>query len=327
MSIAPVPRSLAAVLIAWLCVMALPAAAQGFPTRPINLVVTVPAGGSIDAVARLIAADLSPAVGQPVVVVNRAGAGGNVAGEFVAKSAPDGHTLLMFSSSTLVLNPHVYASMPFDSERSFTPIVLPARQNLILAVHPKLAVNTVKELIEVLKANPDKLNYSSSGNGTLPHLAGVLFGQLTGTSSTHIPFSGIAPAMNALLSGQVDYMFDSASSIPHVNAGKVKALAVIGPRRLASLPNVPTLTDIGYGDLAVSNGWYGIVGAVGTPPDVVTKLSAEIQRIMRQPAVMEKVSAMGLENGPGGPDELARLIREDMRRLAPIVKAAKVTMQ
>jgi len=322
MSIAPVPRSLAAVLIAWLCVMALPAAAQGFPTRPINLVVTVPAGGSIDAVARLIAADLSPAVGQPVVVVNRAGAGGNVAGEFVAKSAPDGHTLLMFSSSTLVLNPHVYASMPFDSERSFTPIVLPARQNLILAVHPKLAVNTVKELIEVLKANPDKLNYSSSGNGTLPHLAGVLFGQLTGTSSTHIPFSGIAPAMNALLSGQVDYMFDSASSIPHVNAGKVKALAVTSQARLPIAPAIPTMKEQGFPDYELING-QGMYLPANVPPAITARLTALVHAAVR--AEKATLEATGAQILPLSNSEFAALQARDTAMWASVVKAAGMT--
>jgi tripartite-type tricarboxylate transporter receptor subunit TctC len=307
--------------------IAVPAAAQGFPSKPLNLVVTVTAGGSIDAVARLIAADLGPALGQPVLVVNRPGAGGNVAGEFVARAAPDGHTLMISSSSTLTVNPHVYKNMPFDSVKSFAPIVMPARLNLILAVHPRHAVSTVKEFVDLLKAQPGKLTFGSSGNGTNPQLGGILFGMQTGTSSLHVPFGGIAPALNALLAGQVDYMFDSATSIPHVQAGKVKALAVVGPARLPSLPSVPTLSELGFADMTVVNGFYSVVATAGTPPDVVTRLNSEIVRIMRQQVVMDRVNAMGLVNTTSTPEQLGQAIADDLRRLGPIIREAKISLQ
>ncbi|MBC7781582.1 MAG: tripartite tricarboxylate transporter substrate binding protein [Proteobacteria bacterium] len=302
-------------------------AAQGFPARPLNLVVTVTAGGSIDAVARLIAADLGPALGQPVLVVNRPGAGGNVAGESVARAAPDGHTLMISSSSTLTVNPHVYKSVPFDSVKSFTPIVMPARLNLILAVHPRHAVSTVKEFVDLLKAQPGNLKYGSSGNGTNPQLAGILFGMQTSTSALHVPFSGIAPALNALLAGQVDYMFDSATSVPHVHAGKVKALAVVGPARLPSLPSVPTLGELGFPDMTMVNGFYAVVSTAGAPADVVTRLNTEIVRIMRQPTVMDRVSAMGLVNTTSTPEQLGQAISDDLRRLGPIIRDAKISVQ
>lgn len=303
------------------------AAAQGFPSRPLNLVVTVTAGGSIDAVARLLAADLGPALGQPVLVVNRPGAGGNVAGEYVARATPDGHTLMISSSSTLTVNPHVYKNMPFDSIRSFAPIVMPARLNLILAVHPRLAVNSVKEFVDLLKAQPGKLTFGSSGNGTNPQLGGILFGMQTGTSSLHVPFGGIVVALNALLGGQVDYMFDSATSIPHVQAGKVKALAVVGPARLPSLPNVATLSELGFADMTAVNGFYAVVATAGTPADVVARLNTEMVRIMRQQAVMDRVNAMGLVNTTTTPEQLGQAIAEDLRRLGPIIREAKLSLQ
>jgi len=317
---------------AWILAMgaslgALPVAAQTFPAKPLNLVVTVTAGGSIDAVARLIAADLGPALGQPVIVVNRPGAGGNVAGEFVARAAPDGHTMMISSSSTLTVNPHVYKNMPFDSLKSFAPIVMPARLNLIVAVHPRHAVNNVKEFVELLKSQPGKLTFGSSGNGTNPQLGGVLFGMLTGTSSLHVPFGGIAPALNALLAGQVDYMFDSATSIPHVAAGKVKALAVIGPARLPSLPSVPTLTELGFADMTAVNGFYAIVATAGTPADVVTRLNTEMVRIMRQQKSMDRINTMGLVNATSTPEQLGQAIADDLRRLGPIIQEAKISPQ
>jgi tripartite-type tricarboxylate transporter receptor subunit TctC len=288
--------------------LAAPAAAQGFPSKPVNLVVTVPAGGSIDAVARLIAADLSPVLGQPVLVVNRPGAGGNLAGDSVARAAPDGHTLMISSSSTLTVNPHVYKNMPFDSIKSFAPIVMPARLNLILAVHPRHAVNTVKEFVELLKAQPGKLTYASSGNGTNPQLGGILFGMQTGTSSLHVPFGGIAPALNALLGGQVDYMFDSAARLP-------------------SLPTVPALSELGFADMTAVNGFYAVMATAGTPPDVVSRLNTEIVRIMRQPGVMERVNGMGLVNATSTPEQLGQAIADDLRRLGPIIREAKISLQ
>jgi len=278
-------------------------------------------------VARLLAADLGPALGQPVLVVNRPGAGGNVAGEYVARATPDGHTLMISSSSTLTVNPHVYKNMPFDSIRSFAPIVMPARLNLILAVHPRLAVNSVKEFVDLLKAQPGKLTFGSSGNGTNPQLGGILFGMQTGTSSLHVPFGGIVVALNALLGGQVDYMFDSATSIPHVQAGKVKALAVVGPARLPSLPDVATLSELGFADMTAVNGFYAVVATAGTPADVVARLNTEMVRIMRQQAVMDRVNAMGLVNTTSTPEQLGQAIAEDLRRLGPIIREAKLSLQ
>jgi tripartite-type tricarboxylate transporter receptor subunit TctC len=204
---------------------------------------------------------------------------------------------------------------------------MPARLNLILAVHPRHAVNNVKEFVELLKSQPGKLTFGSSGNGTNPQLGGVLFGMLTGTSSLHVPFGGIAPALNALLAGQVDYMFDSATSIPHVAAGKVKALAVIGPARLPSLPSVPTLIELGFADMTAVNGFYAIVATAGTPADVVTRLNTEMVRIMRQQKSMDRINTMGLVNATSTPEQLGQAIADDLRRLGPIIQEAKISPQ
>jgi tripartite-type tricarboxylate transporter receptor subunit TctC len=309
--------------------LALPlsAVAQPWPTKPIQLVVTVPAGGSIDAVARFLAPDVGAALGQPVVVINKAGAAGNIAAEYVAKAPADGYTLMITSSSTLVLNPFVYKSLPFDPVKSFAPVAIPAMQNLILVVHPKLKVNTLNEFVALLKAKPGMLNYASSGAGTVPHLASVLFEMQTATSGNHVPYKGIAPAMNALVSGEVDYMFDSASTISHIKAGGVKALAVIGPKRLASIPDVASFRELGLAGMEAGRGWYGIFAPAGTPKEVVQRLNREIVRVMKQPAVMEKVSNIGLENMTSTPEELATAVNEDLKRYAPIVKQANVTVQ
>ena len=302
-------------------------AQENYPAKPVNLVLTVSAGGSVDAVARMLGADLTQALGQPVLVQNRAGAGGNIAAEYVANAAPDGHTLLMFSSSTFTLNPFVYKSLAFDPEKSFVPVAMPARLNMILVAHPKHNVATFEQLLALLKAQPGRLNYGSSGNGTLPHLAGVLLGMQTGTTANHVPYKGIAPATNDLLAGHIDFMFDSATTIPHIRAGKVRALAVIGPKRLSSLPDVASFRELGVPEMETASGWYGIFAPAGTPPAIVARLNQEIVRIMRQPSIVEKVAAMGLETASATPQEVGIALRNDLRRFAPVVKQANVTPQ
>lgn len=302
-------------------------AQEKYPAKPVNLILTVSAGGSVDAVARMLGADLTQALGQPVLVQNRAGAGGNIAAEFVANAAPDGYTLLMFSSSTFTLNPFVYKSLAFDPEKDFVPVAMPARLNMILVAHPKHNVASFQELLALLKAQPGRLNYGSSGNGTLPHLAGVLLGMQTGTTANHVPYKGIAPATNDLLAGHIDFMFDSATTIPHIRAGKVRALAVIGPRRLSSLPDVASFRELGVPEMETASGWYGIFAPAGTPPAIVARLNQEIVRIMRQPSIVEKVAAMGLETASATPQEVAVALRNDLRRFAPVVKQANVTPQ
>ena len=294
--------------------------AQTFPTGTVTFVATAPAGGSIDAVARLAAQDITKSLGQPVVVVNRAGAGGNIAADAVAKSKADGHTLLFTAASTLTINPWIYPSLTFDPEKGFLPVIMPARQNNILVVHPKLGVSSAKEFVALMKAKPDALNYGSAGVGSLSHLAGVLFADQSGTTATHVAFSGIAPSMTALLAGQVDYMFDSATSLPHIRSGKLKALGVIGPSKLAAMPDVPTMRELGYPGMETARSWYGIFAPAGTPPEVVQRLNREIGAAMTRPEVAEKVTAMGMEATTSTPEELGTALRDALKKWEPIVK-------
>ncbi len=290
---------------------------------PVTLVVTTPAGGSIDAVARLIANDIDKTLGRPVIVLNRGGAGGNIAAEQVSRANADGHTLLMTASSTLTVNPWIYPNLPFDPE-SFTPITIPARQNNILVVHPQLNVSTLQAFVALLKANPGKFNYGSAGNGSLSHLAGVLFSEQSGTQSTHVSYNGIAPSMTALLAGQVDYMFDSATSLPHIRSGKLKALAVIGPNRLVAMPEVATMRDLGYPEMETARSWYGILAPAGTPSAIVQTLNHAIVATMRKPGIADKVTAMGMESATSTPEELAVAVRDALKKYAPVVKRAGI---
>jgi tripartite-type tricarboxylate transporter receptor subunit TctC len=234
---------------------------------------------------------------------------------------------MITSSSTVVINPYVFKALSFDPVNSFTPIAIAAMQNLILVVHPKLNVSTLNEFVALMKSKPQTLNYGSSGPGTVPQLAALLFGNLTGTMANHIPYKGIAPAMNALVAGEVDFMFDSASTISHIRAGGLKALAVIGPKRLPALPEVASFRELGFPAMEVGRGWYGIFAPAGTPQDIVQRLNREIVRVMTQPAVMEKISAIGLESYTSSPEGLATMLSEDLARYAPIVKQANVTAQ
>lgn len=315
----------AALVLAW--IVAVPAYAQTYPSRPVTLVSTAPAGGSIDAVARLIATDLAKMLAQPVVVETKPGAGGNIAAEYVSKAAPDGHTIMISSSSTLTTNPHIYRSLPFDAEKGFAPIIQPTRMNMILAVHPKLNVASVAQFVAALKAQPGKLNFASGGIGTLQHVAAELFAMQTGTKANHVPYKGIAPAMTDLVAGQTDYMFDSATSVPHVKAGKLRALAVVGPERLPALPDVATFKELGIGGMEAAAGYYAIVAPAGTPREIIDRLNAAMTRILREPAVMERISAIGLEPHTSTPEQLGQALRNDRERLAQVIKAAGVSAQ
>ena len=305
-----------------------PAAAQpAYPAKTVMLVSTAPAGGSIDAVARIVASELTESLGKPVIVDTKPGAGGNIAAGFVAKAEPDGHTLLISASSTLAINPHIYRTLPFDPEASFAPIIMPAAQNLILVVHPKLQVSSVAQLIALLKAQPGKLNYGSGGTGNLQHLAGEIFGFQTGTLANHIPYKGAAPALTDLLSGQLDYLFDSSTSIPHVKAGKLRPLAVIGPGKVAELPEVATFRELGMGGMEAARGYYVIMAPAGTPARIVQQLNSQIAAALKKPANAEKISAQGLDPVTSTPQELGAALREDRVRFADIVKKAAIAPQ
>lgn len=297
------------------------AGAQGtYPSKPITLVVSVSAGGSIDTIARSYAEGLSQSLGQPVVVENRPGANGNIAAMAVARAAPDGYTLLATGGSTLNLNPFLYRSLPFDPVKSFVPITMTARTNFILVVHPKLGVDTIEAFVALAKAQPGKLNYGSAGSGSLIQIATELFNTTAGVQTNHVPYKGLAPAVNDLLAGQIDFMFDSATTMAHIQSGKLKALAVVGPNRLPALPEIKTLAEHGIKGVEAASGWHGLFAPAGTPAEIVEKLNAALQPILASASIKERIIALGAEPASSTSAELAKVLAEDLVRLEPIVK-------
>jgi tripartite-type tricarboxylate transporter receptor subunit TctC len=296
------------------------AGAQDYPAKPIQVIVSVSAGGSIDTIARAYGEALSEKLGQPVVVENKPGANGNIAAATVARAKPDGYTLLATGGSTLNLNPFLYHEMPFDPVKNFAPIALTARTNFILVVHPKLSVDTLDAFIALAKAKPKALNYGSAGAGSLIQIASELFNSVVGIETNHVPYKGLAPAVNDLLAGQIDYMFDSATTMSHIQAGRLKALAVIGPDRLPALPEIKTLAELGVHGVEVASGWLGLFAPPGTPAEIVDKLNGALQPILTSAAMKERVIALGAEPASSTPDELAKRLADDLVRLQPIVK-------
>jgi tripartite-type tricarboxylate transporter receptor subunit TctC len=297
-----------------------------YPTKPVTIVVSVSAGGSIDTIARSIAEELGKSLGQPVVVENRPGANGNIAATAVARAAPDGHTLLATGGSTLNLNPYLYKDLPFDPRKSFTPITLTARTNLILVVNPKLGVSTVEQFVALAKSKPGQLNYGSAGNGSLIHIATELFNEAAGIDTKHVPYKGLAPAVTDLVAGQVDFMFDSATTMSHIKAGKLNALAVVGPNPLPALPELKVLAAHGIKGVEVASGWHGLFAPAGTPPDIVARLNTEIVKILATPKLKERINAIGAEPASSTSDELAKRLATDLERLGPIVKKTGATL-
>ena len=305
-----------------LAIAAMPAAAQSFPSKPIRLVVPFPPGGPLDASARLIGQKLTEAWGQTVVVDNRPGAGGNIGADLVAKSAPDGYTVVMGALSTHAVNPHLFPKMPYDAVKDFAPITLVAITPNVLVVNPSLPVNSVKELIAYAKAHPGKLSFGSGSNGSAGHLAGELFKIDAGVDMVHVPFKGGAPATQALLAGDTQLMFDNlANATPQVKAGKLKALAVTTAQRSRLAPELPTMADAGLAGFDIST-WYGLLAPAGTPRDIIAKWNAEVTRILNAPDVREKLMAQGAEPAPDTPDQFAQFIAQELAKYQRIVKAS-----
>jgi len=297
--------------------------AQGaYPTKPVRLVVPFPPGGTTDILARAIAQRYSEAFGQPFVVDNRPGAGGNIGSELVAKSPPDGYTLLMGTVGTHAINPSLYAKMPYDHVKDFVPVILVAGVPNVLVVNPSLPVNSVQELIAYAKANPNKLNFASSGNGTSIHLSGELFKTMTGVQMTHVPYKGSAPALTDLIGGQVQLMFDNLpSSLQFIKAGKLRALAVTSLARSSTLPELPTLAESGLPGFEASS-WFGVLAPAGTPNDIVKKLNGEIAAWLASPDAKEKLAAQGAIAAGGTPDAFVTHIAAESAKWAKVVKAS-----
>jgi tripartite-type tricarboxylate transporter receptor subunit TctC len=296
--------------------------AANYPTKPVRLVVPFPAGGTTDILARAVAQTLSEAWGQQVIVDNRPGAGGNIGSDLVAKSKPDGYTLLMGTVGTHAINPSLYKNMPYDHVKDFAPVILVAGVPNVLVVNPSLPVHSVPELIAYAKANPGKLNFASSGNGTSIHLSGELFKAMTGVEMTHVPYKGSAPALTDLIGGQVQLMFDNLpSSLPFIKAGKLRALAVTSGARAAALPDLPTLAESGLPGFEASS-WFGVLAPAGTPRDIVAKLNGAIAGWLASPEAKEKLLAQGAIAAGGAPDDFARHIGAETSKWAKVVKAS-----
>jgi tripartite-type tricarboxylate transporter receptor subunit TctC len=297
-----------------------------YPSKPIHIVVSVSAGGSIDTIARSFGEALSQRVGQPVVIENRPGANGNIAAASVARATPDGYTLLATGGSTLNLNPFLYRELPFDPLKSFAPITLTARTNFVLVVHPKLGVDSVEAFIALAKARPRTLNYGSAGSGSLIHIATELFNTTVGIETNHVPYKGLAPAVNDLLAGQIDFMFDSATTMSHIQAGRLKALAVIGPNPLPALPQLKPLAAYGINGVEVASGWHGLFAPAGTPVEIIDMLNATLRPILDSDSLRERIISLGAEPASCTPEALARILADDLVRLEPIVKRVGATL-
>ncbi|MDF2995778.1 MAG: tripartite tricarboxylate transporter substrate binding protein [Xanthobacteraceae bacterium] len=298
-----------------------PSAADTFPARPITLVIPFAAGGSTDLVGRLLAQHMSPDLGQPVVVENRPGAGGNVGASAVAKATPDGHTILMGTVATHALNPALYKKMPYDPVTSFAPVSLLAIVPNVLVVNPAFPAKTVKELIDLVKANPGQYTFASSGNGTPLHLSGALFNSMAGIDMQHIPYQGAGPALIDVLSNQVPVMFDNLpSSAGHIKTGKLRALGVTTAKRAPSFPDVPAIAETlpGYETYT----WNALFAPAGTPPQVVARLNAVANKALADPQVQARLAEFSAIVVGSTPEELATHVKAELAKWAPIVKAS-----
>jgi tripartite-type tricarboxylate transporter receptor subunit TctC len=296
------------------------ATGQSYPSRPIRLVVPFPAAGTTDLLARAMAQKLSEALGQQVVVDNHPGAGGNIGADLVAKSAPDGYTLLMGTVGTHAINVSLYARMPYDAVKDFVPVVLVAGVPNVLVVNPALPVKTVADLIKLAKDQPGVINFASSGNGTSIHLSGELFKSLTGVQMTHVPYKGSAPALTDLIGGQVQVMFDNLpSALPQIKAGKLRAIAVTSIKRAPALPDLPTIAESGVPGFEASS-WFGILAPAGTPREIVLRINREANKALQGAEMKEKLLAQGAEAVGNSPEFFVDYIRSETTKWAKVVK-------
>jgi tripartite-type tricarboxylate transporter receptor subunit TctC len=299
--------------------LAAPAYAQSWPTRPVRLVVPFPPGGPADAIGRILAEPLGEAWGQPVVIDNRGGAGGNIGADVVAKSPPDGHTLLLAASSH-VQGAALYRRLAFDPIRDFTPITQVAYYSLVVVVHPSVPANNLREFEAYMRANPGRLTMTSAGVGTPTHLTAELFRTRAGLEFTHVPFQGAAPAHTALLAGQVQAMFHNpVLAVPAVQAGRLRAVATTGAARARALPDVPTLAESGYPGFEAGT-WYAVLGPAGMPPAVVSRMDADLRRVVALQSVGERFARQSLETRQLGPEDLAATMRSELERWGEVIR-------
>jgi tripartite-type tricarboxylate transporter receptor subunit TctC len=303
------------------------AAAQAYPTKTVRIISPFAAGSTIDILGRLIAPKLFEALGQPVIVEDRPGAGGMIGLDVVAKSPPDGHTLVIGALGPLAMNPALYPKTPFDPVKDFAAVSLLATGPVVIVVHPSIPARNVKELIELAKKHPGQLNFGSPGVGSSPHLTGELFKLITKTDIVHVPYKGNAEAITDLIGGQLSVVFTGVPPVvPLAKAGKVRVLATTGKQRLANLPEVPTLHEAGVegADVLI---WYGVVAPAATPKDVIARLNREIVKIMAAPDMREKFAQQGVDPASSTPEEFAQLIRDEVARWSKVIRSAGIKLE
>ena len=296
--------------------------AQGYPSRPLTLIVPFPPGASTDIASRAIAVELAKLLGQPVVVENRAGAGGNIGAEAAARSAPDGYTLFMTTNNIHSMNPLLYSRMSYDPNKDFAPVAPLLIASLVLVQHPSLKVSSVQELVALAKANPGKITMASAGSGTINHLAAEMFKMHAGVDFLHVPYKGGAPALTDVAVGQVQLMFSSVPlAMPHIKTGKVRPLAATGAKRDAALPDVPTIAEAGLPGFEATV-WFGVLVRAGTPREMIQRLNGALVKGAAAPEFRERAAAAAFDTIPGPPERLAQMIQADIARWAPVVKAS-----
>jgi len=316
------------VVFRWLAIAALAAAqaaahAQGFPERPVRIIVPLTQGGSPDTIARTIAAGLQPAWGQPVVVENRPGGNQNIGAELVAKSPPDGYTWLLTPENVLTVNPHL-GKTPFDPFADFTLVMQVARIQFLLVVHPSVPATSVQELVALARAKPGTLDFGSSGNGSPQHLGGAMLQALAGIRMNHVPYKGATQAIQDLLPGRIQVWIGAANTLlPHIKDGKLRLLAVAGSERYPTLPDVPTIAEAGVPGFAL-NTWLGVIMAARTPPEIVAKVNADVTRILQTPDIKARFAAIGIDVTTTSPEAFAELVREDYARWGKIIREAGI---
>ena len=303
---------------------ALAADATNWPTQPVKLIVPFAPGGTSDVLAREIAARLQVALKQTVVVDNKAGAGGVLGADSVAKAAPDGYTVLLGTIATHAINPALMPKMPYKADRDFAPVILLGKISNVLLIGPGAQARTVKDIVAAAKAKPGDITFASAGQGTSQHLSGEVFRLMTGADLTHVPYKGSAPAIQDVMGGQVPMSFETVTvALPQIKAGKVKAVAVTSARRSAQLPDVPTLAESGVPGFDVSS-WQALYLPAGTPPAIVAKLNAEVQKIVAQPEVKAKMESLGLEYAPNTPAQFTEFQKAEQARWAKVIKDGNV---
>lgn len=314
-------------LAASLCVAAaLPVQAQSYPSKPVTLVVPFTAGGTTDIIGRIVADGLGKRLGQPVIIDNRGGAGGNIGAGAVAQAKSDGYTLLLGYNGTNAINPSLYKKLPWDPIKSFDPISMVARVNNVVVVNPALDIKTLPDLVVHAKAHPGELNYGSAGAGSIFHLAGEMFQQLAGVRMTHVPYKGAAPALTDLMGGQVQVMFSTIpAALSFIKAGKLRAIAVTGPQRSPLFPELPTAGEAGYPVMVVDS-WFAVFAPKGLPADVQASLNKALRDVIADPAIVKKMEEQGAQPVGSTPAELMTLLNKDIRSWSAIISSAKVSL-